>query len=380
MKIKTWHLFVIVIILFIVSFYVVNSRFDKFYRINGINNDERIVLETYLTEEEQTYLIDNQLSLDLFYDYIKDNEFSLYNYKYYNLLKDTKRYKSNKDIVKIGNAISDKANNEFKEKGYEHSKKIISLSLEHAYLNKDNFNEAYIQSYKSIKNLYESDDYTYIDHINKYIHILNQYNITELDDCHTIIELLSNAYTKESLYDYFHYQYNDSLKMIFNPYDLTTVVNNNHYIGEFQPENLILIQDVPRIRYSMYLQSDAYYALLNMYNDLKQYYNGFLLKESYISYDSQMTNQGFNEEQLGLTIHVTKAETLYDTFHETDISQWLEANAYKYGFILRYPLNKQTYTSKEYDSHIYRYVGVDIAKDIYDHQYSLEEYIANQSK
>lgn len=375
MKIKKWHLFAIVTILFFISFHVVNLRFDKFYRINDINNEERIWLETYLSDEELTYLIDNQLSLDLFYDYIKDKDFVLYNYKYYNELKSTKRYSSNNDIIDTGNALALKSEKQYKEKAFEQSSLIISLSLEQAYISKDNFSISYINSYRYLKDLYDKEDYTYIDHTNTYISILNKYEINNQEDCDTIIELLSNAFTKYSLYDYFHYQYDEDVEMIFNPYDLLTVVNDNYYIGEFQPDNIVLVHDVPRMHYAMYLQGDAYYALLNMYNDLSQYYEGFLLKNAYISYDEQDEHRGFNEEQLGLTIDISKSKTYYDDFISTDICEWLGANAHKYGFILRYPENKQTYTSKEYDPHIYRYVGETAAKDIHSKNLCLEEYI-----
>lgn len=374
MKVKTWHLFFIATVLFVVSFYVVNLRFDKFYRINGINNDDRILLETYLTEEEQIYLVDNQVSMDLFIDFLKEKDFQLQNYKYYNLIKETKRYDNKKEIVEIGNKLYFKTNEYFKEKAYDYAKEIVLAGLEKSYISKNSFNYSYLSMYKNLKSLYERDDMVYVEHCNRYVDILKSYNITDLKQCETIIELLSNAFTKDSLYEYFNYKYNDNVHMVFNPYDLTTIVNSQYYIGQFEPDNLILIQDVPRIRYSMYLQGDAYYALLNMYNDLKQYYEGFLLKESYLSYDKLESLGGFSEEQLGLTIHVTQSETPYDTFHETDISKWLEANSYKYGFVLRYPLNKDTFTSRSYDSHIYRYVGVENAEKIYNQSLSLDEY------
>ena len=56
MKLKTWHLFLVIIILFGCSFYVVNLHFDKFYRLNGINNDNRVLIEKYLSDDEQEYL------------------------------------------------------------------------------------------------------------------------------------------------------------------------------------------------------------------------------------------------------------------------------------------------------------------------------------
>ena len=53
MENKRKYLFVTVIALFIVSFYTINLRFDPFYRVNGINNDNRMIIEKYLSKEEQ---------------------------------------------------------------------------------------------------------------------------------------------------------------------------------------------------------------------------------------------------------------------------------------------------------------------------------------
>ena len=43
------------------------------------------IFEKYLSDDEQEYLIDNQISIDLFIDYIEYDDFQLVNYQYYNL-------------------------------------------------------------------------------------------------------------------------------------------------------------------------------------------------------------------------------------------------------------------------------------------------------
>ncbi len=54
---------------------------------------------------------------------------------------------------------------------------------------------------------------------------------------------------------------------------------------------------------------------------------------------------------------------------------WLKTNAYKYGFIERYPENKEYITRMEYQPYTYRYVG-DAAETIYNQNLCLEEYYA----
>ncbi len=62
-------------------------------------------------------------------------------------------------------------------------------------------------------------------------------------------------------------------------------------------------------------------------------------------------------------------------FAETDAYTWLCENAYKYGFILRFPEDKTEVTGYAYESWHYRYVGKRAAKEIYEKGITLEEYL-----
>lgn len=66
-----------------------------------------------------------------------------------------------------------------------------------------------------------------------------------------------------------------------------------------------------------------------------------------------------------------------DTFADTTEGKWLAENAYKYGFILRYPEDKQSVTGVVYEPWHFRYVGVDVAKSVYDSGLCLEEYLGS---
>ncbi|MDO5716089.1 MAG: M15 family metallopeptidase [Tissierellia bacterium] len=87
---------------------------------------------------------------------------------------------------------------------------------------------------------------------------------------------------------------------------------------------------------------------------------------------------GHSEAQAGLLYEIMGED--YDKkasseFDDTEESRWLEDNAYKYGFILRFPKGKERITGKEYQSWCYRYVGVEAAKEIYEQGITLEEYL-----
>lgn len=375
MKVKTWHLFLVIVILFGCSFYVVNLKFDKFYRVNGINNDNRVLIEKYLDEDEQTYLIDNQISIDLFIDYIENDRFYLQHYQYYNYLKESKRYTKENDILETGNSLATRLNYLYKDNAVTQAKTLIDTSLETAFLNEENFSFNYIELYTMIKRLYDENDFSYIDDTQFYVERLHQLGFVKFEEVQTRFEMLTTGYTKDSLQALLTKELPSGVQIVYDPYALSTLVDKQHYIGEYEPAGLLLTQDIPRVRYAMYLQSDAYHALVSMYQDLSKEYSGFLLREAYIGIQSLEDKKvGYTEEQLGLTIQVTQSQIAYKDFENTDMAKWLEEHAYEYGYILRYPRGKASITNQNYDAHTYRYVGKSLAKSLHEASLTLEEY------
>ena len=81
---------------------------------------------------------------------------------------------------------------------------------------------------------------------------------------------------------------------------------------------------------------------------------------------------GYSEHETGLAIDFT---TTGNDANKLLMWNWLSRNAYKYGFILRYPENKTNITGYMYEPWHYRYVGKDKAKIIFDNNLCLEEYL-----
>ena len=81
---------------------------------------------------------------------------------------------------------------------------------------------------------------------------------------------------------------------------------------------------------------------------------------------------GTSEHNLGLAIDFNYVD--YD-FDQTKGFKWLVKNAQNYGFILRYPKDKQDITGITYESWHWRYVGKEHSKIIKEKGYCLEEYI-----
>lgn len=83
---------------------------------------------------------------------------------------------------------------------------------------------------------------------------------------------------------------------------------------------------------------------------------------------------GTSEHQLGIAVDINADRS---KCRNEDVYLWLSENAYKYGFILRYPEEKQVLTGTNYEPWHYRYVGVEAAQEIYEQGVCLEEYILN---
>lgn len=87
---------------------------------------------------------------------------------------------------------------------------------------------------------------------------------------------------------------------------------------------------------------------------------------------------GCSEHQLGLAMDIVDFynQNLDESQEQTDVQQWLMAHSWEYGFVMRYPLNKSTFTGIIYEPWHYRYVGQEAAQIIYEQNLCLEEYLA----
>lgn len=92
---------------------------------------------------------------------------------------------------------------------------------------------------------------------------------------------------------------------------------------------------------------------------------------------------GSSEHQTGLTMDISSKTNNFDLneqFGKTKEGIWLAHNAHKYGFILRYPRGKEGLTGYMYEPWHFRYVGIKAATEIYENEWTLEEYFENVKK
>lgn len=86
---------------------------------------------------------------------------------------------------------------------------------------------------------------------------------------------------------------------------------------------------------------------------------------------------GYSEHELGSAVDIN-ADSVYSTGNE--VYSWLAQNARYYGFIRRYPEEKQSLTGIADEPWHYRYVGKEAARIIEDNGLCLEEYIEQLEK
>ena len=111
------------------------------------------------------------------------------------------------------------------------------------------------------------------------------------------------------------------------------------------------------------------------YNSQKEVYQEYVVSHGKDA-SKYAAMPGYSEHQTGLALDIFKPGTTTKTFENTKEAAWLAKNAHKYGFILRYPKGKENITGYAYESWHYRYVGIDIAKKIFEENITFEEYDA----
>lgn len=92
---------------------------------------------------------------------------------------------------------------------------------------------------------------------------------------------------------------------------------------------------------------------------------------------------GASEHQTGLAVDFAYYENgIYDDNVKEDDKEaiWLKENAWKYGFILRYPKGKEEITGFNFEPWHFRFVGLELAKELYEQNITLEEYYRNKTR
>lgn len=119
------------------------------------------------------------------------------------------------------------------------------------------------------------------------------------------------------------------------------------------------------------MQADAASLGLNIritsgyrpYQTQNTIYNRYVARDGKEKADTYSARPGSSEHQTGLCFDLN---SISDAFANTAEGKWVNENAYKYGFIIRYPKNKNNETGYKYESWHLRYVGTDLSYKLYN--------------
>lgn len=362
MKLKRTIFVLSLIVLFIFCLWKMNEHYDELARYPyELTDEERVVVLEHFDTEEINYLVAQKIQPSQFLPYITTDGFELTNTLWYDTA-----YHARKE------------------------------------------SKAYIISF-----------------INKYRNRL-EYG--------TLKDMLSN-YSYNVLTRFFDEGdgFEDNVKLIANPKDILTVIGDKETVYNYEPNDLVSINDLPHdaitsgndvtIRKEVVkplheLAKAAKEINQKTFGDMEIVAGYLSYEDQFALYDAALTKYkdevfaywdypGRNEYQLGYTIQLkpketdkkkedTKATTAKNDKSTTSAASnkkaetndkatkapseeeqeqaiWLKDNAYKYGFIIRYPKQAEDVTGKRYQPYTLRYVGKDLAKFMHDKNLALEE-------
>ncbi len=224
----------------------------------------------------------------------------------------------------------------------------------------DFFKMEYLDRYISYKDKHpELDNETIIVYVN--IGLDNSF--------YTNVEDSPNKHTNTVLSNKYYFLGDD-----YVPKDLVTI-NNNYSSGDKK-----MTKDAAKAFEEM--ARDAKKAGYNVravstyrsYSYQQNLYNNYAKSDGKEKADTYSARPGYSEHQTGLAVDVDNTKVSYTKFGTTKEFGWMKDNCYKYGFILRYTKETEFITGYMNEPWHYRYVGKDIAKYIYEHPMTYEEY------
>lgn len=180
--------------------------------------------------------------------------------------------------------------------------------------------------------------------------------------------------------------------VVIDKYDDMVLVNKHRMLSKnYVPSNLVKFGTEYSSDNSQKGEKIAVDAFKKMANDAKKSGLGMVINSSYRSYEEQeelcnsyanlygqgyvdkyVAKAGFSEHQTGLAFDI--GSTTSNVFANSKEYAWMQENAYKYGFIQRFPKGSEDITGFKYESWHYRYVGKKVASYIHDKKITYDEY------
>lgn len=170
----------------------------------------------------------------------------------------------------------------------------------------------------------------------------------------------------------FNYLKNDYEPSDITSLDLSYSYDNNRVSKETSDAYLEMAKAAKKDNISLMANSS-----FRTYDRQEAVYKEFYYSKGVSYADKYAARAGYSEHQTGLAIDIfTSGRSTTSDFDTSDAFKWLQTNAHKYGFILRYPKDKEYLTGYNYESWHYRYLGVETATKVYESGLTYDEYYA----
>ncbi len=316
MKAKRILLIAVLILFSVTCIHLLNDSYDRLARYQyTVSSEQRAIMEEKLSDEDINYIIQQHIKPEQFMDFINLEGFNVKNTLYYECC----RLVRPNDLQQIVTFVN------------TYRKQFSSTSM--------------------LENLITNYDYS----------------------------MLSEFYDG-------NYPYIKDAKLIENPSQIDVKIGKKETLYRYIPNDLVMV-DSSIIPIASALNTGVIEVKDELIEPLTQLCSdisstnqktcgGLILTKGYISYEDQNTlydqaivkygvdefqkyedYPGQSEHQMGYTITFTIAEMQESEIGESEPSKWLLENAKKYGFIVRYPKDKENTTGKNYQPLTLRYVG-----------------------
>ena len=365
---------ILVISIPVLIFILLISQWNRFRLISkGYSFSNQNIILKQEKEERQYYLENDKVEIDG-YD-LYENQHHYYDYNLY-------------------------------EKQSKKDKESVVSYIDSFYGLKDSLQELgyNIEIYRDMMKMFDIEDFRMIINQNYTYEQVKPYYQTKgfiVEDLKQYIE--SNLEAKDAILSV-SYPFIDSSNEIIREYNINTekydvLIKNGFYVdSQYEPDDLVEV-NIPTAQdcENNQMREEAAKALETMAKDAKKEKLYILIKSAYRSYSDQqdvydyyftiydpitaaslVAIPGSSEHQLGLSVDLT-SQSVEDgqdfVFGDSDEYQWVIKHAHEYGFILRYPEDKTELTGTANEPWHFRYVGKEIATEIYENDWTLEEYI-----
>lgn len=344
---------------FLVVFILYKHEISGLTKIGYSNKASNYILfhgkKKYILSVGENKTLDAAFKSD---DYIEENLEKYQNIKYYD----------QEHIIKNINTLLDK--------GYSVSN--INMILSHG----DDSDVTEFSKRDKVKYLEEfyTVSYAKLKYYDRYIAYSDE---TGEDDEQTVL-IVNMDLDKENYVDY----------KDVDKYSIDMLVNKHRKLSEdFVPDDLGTFSEPYASDDDIQASRVAINAFKKMYNAAEKDGYGIVVNSAYRSYQDQVelceyyknlygenyitkyvAQPGFSEHQTGLGLDIGSKNT--NVFIKSKEYKWMQENAYKYGFIMRFPPKYVDITGFNTEPWHYRYVGVEIATYIHEHDMPYEKYYA----